>query len=172
MMLGYFQTVERTTPARGLELAVQAERLGFDMVTTADHFHPFWHTGANTSFAWAWIAAVLSKTTSVSASTAVTPPVLRYHPAIVAQAWATMASIFPGRLFLALGSGEAVNEIPLGYELPVPRERIERLEEVVSIIKLLLDNETPSRYFSLNRAYLYTKPDKPPHVLSQQKVQR
>lgn len=169
MFLSYFQTLERFSPSYGLQLAVIAEKLGFDGVTTADHFHPFYHTDAKCSFAWGWISAVLASTKRVLCGTCVTAPILRYHPAIIAQAWATMAEMFPNRVFLGLGTGEAVNEVPLGFNWPSPLERVERLEEAVKIIKLLWERDDylsfNGKYFRLKKARLYIRPKPCPILL-------
>ncbi|MEM1518298.1 MAG: TIGR03557 family F420-dependent LLM class oxidoreductase [Nitrososphaerota archaeon] len=169
MFISYFQTLERISPSYGLKLAVKAEQLGFDGVTTADHFHPFYHSGAKCSFAWCWLSSVLAVTKRVICGTLVTAPILRYHPGIVAQAWATMAEMFPNRLFLGIGAGEAVNEMPLGFDWPSPVERVERLEEAIKIIKLLWEkNDFVSfngKYFKLRRARLYIKPPSRPLLL-------
>jgi coenzyme F420-dependent glucose-6-phosphate dehydrogenase len=166
---GYFQPLEKVHPSYALDLAVTAERLGFDMIATADHFHPWWDTNAYCGFAWSWLSVVLARTSKVICGTCITAPILRYHPAIIAQAWTTMYEMFPGRVFLGLGTGEAINEVPLGFEWPTPSERVERLEEAVKIIKLLWTSESPvtfnGKYYKLRHAKLYPRPSGEPLLL-------
>ena len=95
------------------------------------------HINAHSTFAWTWLASAAERTSIVKLGTLVTALILRYHPAIVVQAFASLAYIYPKRIFLELGAGEPINEISLGYEWPSPRERVERLEEAIRIIKLL-----------------------------------
>lgn len=165
LKLGYYSEVEgRRTPREALDCGVLAEKEGFDSVWTGDHFHPWVHTGANASFAWAWFGSLGERTTRVSFGTAVTAPCLRYHPGVVAQAFSTLANMYPGRVFIAVGTGEAMNEIPLGFKWPPFRERAERLEEAISIIRMLWEKEFCSyrgKYYRLNKANLYTKPQHP-----------
>ncbi len=157
----YGVALEQFPPDIGLRYAVLAEKAGFDAVTASDHFHPWMHTNAYSTFAWTWLASAAERTSRVKLGTLVTAPILRYHPAIVAQAFASLAYIYPKRIFLGLGAGEPINEIPLGYEWPSPRERVERLEEAIRIIKLLWKSDFVNfkgRYFKLENANLYTKP--------------
>jgi coenzyme F420-dependent glucose-6-phosphate dehydrogenase len=110
------------------------------------------------------LAAVAERTRRISLGTGVTAPIFRYNPAIVAQAFATLGNLYPGRVFLGLGTGEAMNEVPLGFEWPKTSERIDRLEEAIKVIKLLWEKEFVSmkgKYYSLRKANLYTKPVKP-----------
>lgn len=160
----YFAGLEQHSPPILLDTAVLAEQAGFDGIACSDHFHPWVHTNAHAGFAWAWVAAAAERTKHVKVGTGVTAPLFRYHPAIVAQAFATLGVMYPNRVFLALGSGEPLNEIPLGYRWPSRRERIERLEEAIIIIKRLWTEEFVSfkgRHYSLRKANLYTRPEKP-----------
>jgi coenzyme F420-dependent glucose-6-phosphate dehydrogenase len=147
-----------------LEQAIAAEQVGFDRAWLSDHFHPWTHTDAHESFCWVMLAAVLGKTKKLSVSTAVTTPTFRYHPAIVAQAFATLGILYPGRVSIGVGAGEAMNEAPLGFEWPSAKERAERLEEAVKIIKLLWNEDFVSfkgKYYTLDAANLYDKPSTP-----------
>ncbi len=153
------------SPARELlELATEAERKGFDGVWVSDHFHPWFHTGAHEGFAWVLISAILERTKELFAGTCVTAPIYRYHPAIIAEAFATLGLMYPGRVSLGLGLGEAMNEIPLGYNWPpLADERIERFEEAIEIIRLLWSKNFVTykgRHFRLNKANLYDKPSR------------
>jgi coenzyme F420-dependent glucose-6-phosphate dehydrogenase len=159
--LGYFAAHEQRDPNTLLEYAILAEKIGFNSVWSSDHFHPWSHTGASSGFAWSWMAAVAALTRKIIIGTGVTAPILRYHPAIVAQFISTMDYMFPGRIFLGLGTGEAMNEEPLGYRWPNYHERLKRLEEAVQIIRMLWTGEWTDfngEYYKLKQARLYTSP--------------
>jgi coenzyme F420-dependent glucose-6-phosphate dehydrogenase len=144
-----------------LQNGIMAEKNGFDAIAASDHFHPFMHTNANCGFAWVFLTTMAEKTSKVEVGPMVTAPILRYHPGIVAQAFATLEQLYPKRVFLGIGSGEALNEVPLGYDWPAPSERVERMEEAVRIIRLLWENDFVAfrgKYYKLNKANLYTKP--------------
>jgi len=163
--LGYTLSHEQYSPNVLLNNAVEAERGGFDHLWTSDHFHPWFDTNASSGFAWVWISAAAERTKKVRIGTAVTCPMFRYHPAIVAQAFATLEVMYPGRIFLALGTGEAMNEVPLGFDWPNFKERIGRLEESIKIIKLLWNENWVSfkgQYYRLKKANLYCRPKEPP----------
>ncbi|MEM2896932.1 MAG: TIGR03557 family F420-dependent LLM class oxidoreductase [Candidatus Bathyarchaeia archaeon] len=164
LCFGLFAAHEQYDPKSLLTHAVLAEKCGFDTVWTSDHFHPWMHTNAQSGFAWVWIASTLERTKRVKVGTGVTAPIFRYHPAIVAQAFATLEFIYPRRVFLGLGTGEPMNETPLGYEWSNYQERHDRLEEAIKIIRLLWTKEFVSfkgKYFRLHNANLYTKPTSP-----------
>jgi coenzyme F420-dependent glucose-6-phosphate dehydrogenase len=161
--LGYRAVEEKWQPSRLLDLALMAENQGFDFVCTSDHFHPWFHEGGCAGHAWVWIGAAGAWTKTIRLGTGVTTPSSRYHPAIIAQAFATLGEMFPGRIFLGLGTGEAMNEVPLGFKWPMFRERAERLEETIKIIKLLWKGDFVTyggKYFTLRDARLYTLPSK------------
>jgi coenzyme F420-dependent glucose-6-phosphate dehydrogenase len=110
------------------------------------------------------MASAAERTGNVRIGTSVTAPILRYHPAVVAQAFATLAFMYPGRIFLGLGAGEALNESPLGYSWPTPGQRIEMLEEAITVIKRLWGGNFVNfegAHYRLRNAKLYTKPDGP-----------
>jgi coenzyme F420-dependent glucose-6-phosphate dehydrogenase len=160
--LGYFAAHEQRSPVELLENSCLAEKSGFQTVWSSDHFHPWFHTGAHGGFAWCWIAALAERTRRIAIGTGVTAPILRYHPAVIAQAFATLADLYPGRIFLGLGSGEAMNETPLGLGWPAYSERIQRFEEAVKIILALWKGDWVNykgAYFELRDARLYTKPN-------------
>ena len=163
LSLGYRAVEESWQPRRLLDFAVMAERQGFDFVCISDHFHPWFHEGGCSGQAWVWIGAAGAQTRSVRLGTAVTTPGWRYHPAIIAQAFATLGEMFPGRIFLGLGTGEAMNEVPLGFNWPGFKERAQRLEETIKIIKLLWKGDFityAGKYLTLRDARLYTLPTK------------
>jgi len=164
MRLAYFSALEQYDPQTALKHAVEAEKAGFSLIGASDHFHPWVHRGGQAAFAWVWLASLAERTVRVRVGTCVTAPLLRYHPGLVAQAFATLGALYPGRIFLAVGAGEALNESPLGYPWPGRRERLERLEEAIRVIKLLWTSDFvdfQGKYYRLRKAKLYTKPGKP-----------
>jgi coenzyme F420-dependent glucose-6-phosphate dehydrogenase len=126
-----------------LEQGVAAEAAGFDAVGSSDHFQPWWPDGES-PFAWSVLAAVAARTERVPVGTGVTPPMdYRYHPVLCAQAFMTMEEMFPGRCFLGVGSGEALNEVPFGVtDWITPRQKVEYFEEALEVIRRLWDGET------------------------------
>ena len=117
----------------------------------------------NAPFSWVWLAAAAERTRRIQLGTAVTAPILRYNPAIIAQAFATLGLLYKGRIFLGLGAGEAINESPCGYDWLTPSERVERLGEAIQIIKRLWDEDEPvtltGRHFRVKKARIYNKPE-------------
>jgi len=167
LIFGYKTCHEQYQPDKLLVHAVLAEKHGFEALWTSDHFHPWAHTGAAGGYAWVWMASAAERTKNIKIGTSVTAPILRYHPAIVAQAFATLTYMYPDRIVLGLGAGEALNESPLGYTWPSPKQRVEMLEEAVIVIEKLWNEDFVSfegKYYSLKRANLYTKPQKPPQI--------
>jgi len=143
-----------------LDYAVQAEKAGFTAIWASDHFHPWFHTGARETQTWVWMAALLDRTEAIPVGTGLTAPIRRYHPAIIAQAFASMEAIFGKRVFLTLGAGEALNELPLGYEWMGPRDRRERVAESVKVIRQLISQDFVNfsgKHFTLRDANLYMK---------------
>ncbi len=149
-----------------LKFVVEAERNGFTTTMTSDHFHPWWHDGAFGNFTWVWMAAAAENTKKMQFVTGVTAPVYRYHPAIIAQAFASLDVLYPGRVGLGLGSGEAMNESPLGFDWPRARARLARTKEAIQIIKELWNRAGDDEgfvnfngeYFLIRDAKLYTPP--------------
>jgi len=164
LRIGYFCDLEVYHPNFYLELAPLVEKAGFDIIWAADHFHPFADTNAYCAFTWTWMAAAAERTKKVPIGTSVTCPTLRYHPAIVAQAFATLRAIYPDRILLGVGAGEALNEVPLGYAWPSAKERVERLEESVQLIQKLWNEDWVNfrgKYYRLKQSKLYVKPTTP-----------
>jgi coenzyme F420-dependent glucose-6-phosphate dehydrogenase len=163
---GYRAVEEMHQPSCMLDFAVLAEKQGFDFVCISDHFHPWFHRCGRAGHAWVWIGAAGAKTSKVRLGTGVTACIYRYNPAIVAQAFATLDELYPGRIFLGVGTGEALNEMPIALanqKWPRYRERLDRTAEAVRIIKALWKGEFvdfEGKYFRLNSANLYTKPKK------------
>jgi coenzyme F420-dependent glucose-6-phosphate dehydrogenase len=147
-----------------VDAAVDAEQLGFRKLWFGDHFAPMFHSGNRASFVWSVISAALAKTREVAMGPLVTTPIgARYHPALVAQACATLDNMFPGRLQVSVGTGEALNEAPFwNYKWPGWKERIDRLCEGVTLMRRLWKETKPfsfrGKYFSSEFYYLYTHP--------------
>jgi len=162
LTLGYKASAEQFAPRPLLEYAVLAEELGFDSVAVSDHFHPWRDTGGHAPFAFSWLAALGERTTRVRIGTSVTAPAYRYHPALIAQAFATLGSLYPGRLFLGLGSGESMNETPVtAEEWPRPGERLHRLGESVQLIRRLWREEYVTfdgTHVKVREAKIFDKP--------------
>jgi coenzyme F420-dependent glucose-6-phosphate dehydrogenase len=157
---------EQFDPADLLRQAVEAERAGFEGVGASDHLQPWWE-GGEAGHAWVWLGAVGQATESAAIGTAVTPPGPRYHPILIAQAWATLESLFPGRPFLGIGSGESLNESPLGADWPSPAEQVERMDEALGIINALFAGERidhDGKHFRTKGAVLHTNPERRPPI--------
>lgn len=164
MDIGYFAAHEQHDPNTLVDHAVGAEQAGFDRIWVSDHAHPWWHTGAHCGAAWPWLGSALERTQSVGIGTGVTPPISRYHPALIAQVFATLETMYPGRVHLTIGTGEAMNEVPLGYDWPAYPERRQRLIEACEIISQLWSGGFQSysgTYWSIDTMQLYTLPDDP-----------
>jgi G6PDH family F420-dependent oxidoreductase len=166
MRIGYFLSTEEYTPAQLIEQARLAEEAGFAGLWISDHFHPWNDDQGQSPFVWSMIGA-LSQVTSLPITTAVTCPIMRIHPAIIAQAAATSAVLTEGRFVLGVGSGEALNEHILGDHWPIASTRLEMLEEAVELIRRLwtgesVDHEGP--YYAVENARIYTLPEQPPKI--------
>ena len=169
--IGYAAMLERFAPSEILALARVAELNGFTGVMAADHFQPWLPVQGEASFVWTVLGA-LGQTTSGDLGTGVTAPTFRWHPAMVAQASATLAAMYPGRHWLGLGSGEAINEHVVGGYWPEAPERINRMFEAVDIIKKLFvsgltnrDVRHEGQYYRLESSRLWTMPEVAPEVL-------
>jgi G6PDH family F420-dependent oxidoreductase len=163
---GYFLSCEEYSPADLVQQARLAEEAGFDALWISDHFHPWLDEQGQSGFVWSLIGAI-SQVTSLPVTTAVTCPLLRQHPAIVAQATATSALLTGGRFTLGVGTGEALNEHILGSRWPGAEERMEMLEEAVHVIRELLTGSLIShagRHYTVETARLYSVPDEPPPI--------
>lgn len=162
--IGYHASHEQFTPRDLLELVQRAEQAGFDAAMCSDHFHPWSQSQGQSGFAWGWLGAALATTRLPFG--VVTSPVGRYHPAVVAQASATLAQMFEGRFWLAAGSGEALNEGITGAPWPPHQQRNERMHEAVSIIRRLWSGEEVTHHgaVTIEQARLYTRPREAPPV--------
>jgi len=169
--IGYAAMLERFAPTEVIALAQAAEASGFTGVMAADHFQPWVPQQGQASFVWNVLSA-LGQVTTGDLGTGVTAPTFRWHPAMVAQASATLAAMYPGRHWLGLGSGEAINEHVVGRYWPEAHERIDRMFEAVDIIKKLFtaslagrDARHEGRYYKLESTRLWTMPNAAPPIL-------
>src|ERR1700758_1027797 len=145
LKLGYKASAEQFGPRRLLDYAVEAEECGFDSVWISDHFQPWRHTNGHAPFALAWLGAVGERTNRVILGTSVLTPTFRYQPAVVAQAFATLGVLNPGRIILGVGSGESLNEVAVtDADWPPAKERLARLREAVALIRQLWTDELVS----------------------------
>jgi coenzyme F420-dependent glucose-6-phosphate dehydrogenase len=184
--LGYWASQEQYSMNDLIKFVKEAENGGFDQTLTSDHFHPWSHTNGYGNFTWVWLAAAAERTKNMKFITGVTAAVYRYNPGVIAQAFASLDVLYPGRIGLGIGTGEAMNEVSLGFDWPSADTRLERTTEAIQIIKKLWDKENsngvlkgikPSsdknddnmmdnddfvnfngQYFSLKNAKLYTAP--------------
>ena len=169
--IGYAAMLERFHPTEVLELATTAEQHGFRGVMAADHFQPWVPGQGEASFVWNVLSA-LGQVTTGDLGTGVTAPTFRVHPAVTAQASATLAAMYPGRHWLGIGSGEALNEHVVGQYWPEAPERINRMFEAVEIIKKLFasgvnqrDTRHEGQYYKLESTRLWTMPAVAPEIL-------
>ncbi|AEA25347.1 glucose-6-phosphate dehydrogenase (coenzyme-F420) [Pseudonocardia benzenivorans] len=165
LRIGYKASAEQFGPRDLVEYAVRAEEVGLDSVWTSDHFLPWRDTGGHAPFALTWMAAVGERTSRVQIGTSVLTPTFRYNPAVIAQAFASMALMFDGRVALGVGTGEALNEIAVsGREWPEFKERFARLREAVRLIRALWTEDSVSvdgDYYTLVDAKIYDRPKEP-----------
>jgi len=170
LKLGYKASAEQFAPRELVELAVAAEEHGMDSATVSDHFQPWRHEGGHAPWSLAWMAAVGERTNRLVLGTSVLTPTFRYNPAVIAQAFATMGCLYPDRIFLGVGTGEALNEIATGWNgrdtsehgWPEFKERFARLREAVNLIRTLWRGERISfegEYYKTEKATIYDKPD-------------
>ena len=169
--IGYAVMLERFPPVEAVELEALAEQHGFTGVMAADHFQPWTPQQGQACFVWNVLSA-LGQITTGDLGTGVTAPTFRWHPAVIAQASATLAAMYPGRHWLGLGSGEAINEHVVGQYWPEAPERINRMFEAVEIIKKLFasglagrDVRHEGQYYRLESTRLWTMPDVAPEIL-------
>jgi coenzyme F420-dependent glucose-6-phosphate dehydrogenase len=157
----FFCGHEQFQPEILLEHAVLAEAVGFDALTVSDHFHPWVDDASACGFAWTWLGALAARTHGVRIATAVTCPLFHYHPGLVAQAAATVDRLSGGRFALGVGTGEGINERPLGWSFPGYKERAGRIDEAITIMRRLLAGEKldfAGQYYQTRAAKLYSPP--------------
>jgi coenzyme F420-dependent glucose-6-phosphate dehydrogenase len=165
LRIGYKASAEQFGPRELVELGVRAEEVGLDSVTVSDHFQPWRHEGGHAPFSIAWMSAVGERTTRVQLGTSVLTPTFRYNPAVIAQAFATMACLHPGRIMLGVGTGEALNEVAVArLQWPEFKERFARLRESVRLMRALWEGERVTfdgEYYQTTDATVYDRPDQP-----------
>jgi coenzyme F420-dependent glucose-6-phosphate dehydrogenase len=161
--IGYKASAEQFAPRELLDYSCLAEERGFEIVAISDHFQPWRHNGGHAPSAIPWLGALGERTSTVTLGTSVLTPTLRYHPSIVAQAFATLACLSPGRVFLGIGTGEAMNETPAtGAEFPGRKERRERMREAVELMRRLWREERvdfDGEWYTASKATVYDRPD-------------
>jgi coenzyme F420-dependent glucose-6-phosphate dehydrogenase len=166
--IGYALSSEEHAPNALVKNAWRAEEAGFTFALISDHFHPWVDSQGHSPFVWSVIGAIAHATERLRLGTGVTCPLIRIHPAIVAQAAATAAAMMPGRFFLGVGAGENLNEHILGDRWPPYDLRREMLEEAVQVIRLLWQGDEQSfygTYYTIENARLYSLPDEPPPIM-------
>ena len=165
LKIGYKASAEQFNPRDLVEFAVQAENVGLDSVFVSDHYQPWRHINGHAPFAIAWMTAVGERTSRVQLGTSVLTATFRYNPAVIAQAFATMGCLYPDRIILGLGTGEALNEIAVsGMEWPGFKERFGRMREAVRLMRKLWTEDRVSfdgDYYTTVDATIYDKPDNP-----------
>ncbi|MFC4314607.1 glucose-6-phosphate dehydrogenase (coenzyme-F420) [Steroidobacter flavus] len=165
LKLGYKASSEQFGPTELLNYAVLAETVGLDSVWISDHFQPWRHTGGHAPFSLAWLGALGARTSRVLIGTSVLTPTFRYHPSIVAQAFATLGAMFPGRVALGAGTGESLNEVPAsGMAWPEQKERTARFKEAVDLIRRLWREEQltyEGTFYRTVNATIYDRPELP-----------
>jgi coenzyme F420-dependent glucose-6-phosphate dehydrogenase len=165
VILGYKASAEQFGPRELLDYSELAEQLGLDSIAVSDHFQPWRHHGGHSPAALTWLGAVGERTERALLGTSVLTPTMRYQPAIVAQAFATLARLNPGRVFLGVGTGESMNETPAtGAEWPGAKERRQRLAEAIELIRRLWTDERVTfegDFYRTDRATIYDRPEEP-----------
>ena len=168
LKLGYKASAEQFAPRELVEIAVAAEEHGFESVAVSDHFQPWRHEGGHAPFSLSWMAAVGERTSSITIGTSVMTPTFRYNPAVIAQAFATLGCLYPGRIMLGVGTGEALNEIATGFrgageqDWPEFKERYARLREAISLMRQLWTEDRVNfegEYYSTHDASIYDRPE-------------
>src|SRR4051794_7241496 len=167
MELGFALSSEDHPPNELVRQAALAERAGFSFCLISDHYHPWVTKQGHAPFVWATLGGIAQATEKIVVGTGVTAPIIRLHPAIVAQAAATIGCMMPGRFFLGVGSGENLNEHVLGDRWPLPDERLEMLEEAVEVLRLLWrggERTHRGRHYTVDHARVYDLPAEPVDV--------
>ncbi len=163
LKLGYKASAEQFDPRKLLAFSVVAEQTGFDSVFISDHFQPWKHTDGHAPSALPWLGALGASTQRIQIGTSVLTPTFRYHPAMIAQVFATLGAMFPGRVVLGVGTGESLNEVPsTGMEWPDFKERFTRLREAVTVIRRLWTEQHVTfdgQYYRTKDATIYDRPE-------------
>jgi G6PDH family F420-dependent oxidoreductase len=168
MKLGYFLSCEEWGPADLVAQALKAKAAGFDSLWISDHYHPWNDAQGHSPFVWSVIGAIAQAAPGMTVTTAVTCPTVRIHPAVIAQAAATVAVMLEGRFRLGVGSGEALNEHILGDHWPEADERLEMLEEAIDVIRTLWSggsHDHRGRHYRVEHARVYDLPERSPEIV-------
>ncbi len=163
LQLGWKAGTEQYGPTELVELAIAAEEAGFDTISASDHFHP-WAEKGQAAFVWSVLGAMAARTSRVALGTGVTCPILRYHPAVIAQAAATLSALAPKRFFLGVGTGEALNEYSATGLWPSYNARRAQLAEAIELMRALWSGEKVTHageFYATQQAKLYTLPEGP-----------
>ena len=164
MLYGYKASAEQFGPRELVTFTTLAETNGLEIAAISDHFQPWRHSTGHAPAAMTWLGAAGQATSTITLGTSVLTPTLRYHPSVVAQSFATLGALFPGRVFLGVGTGESLNETPAtGAEWPSAKERRQRLAEAITLIRRLFREERVSfagEYYRTEHATLYDRPER------------
>jgi coenzyme F420-dependent glucose-6-phosphate dehydrogenase len=165
LRFGYKASAEQFDPRTLVDYAVQAEQVGLDSVTISDHFQPWQHDGGHAPFSLSWLAAVGERTERVQLGTSVLTPTFRYNPAVIAHAFGTLGCLYPDRVMLGVGTGEALNEVAVArLQWPEFKERFARLREAIDLIRALWTGDRVTfdgQYYQTTDATVYDRPDRP-----------
>ncbi|GGD29347.1 F420-dependent glucose-6-phosphate dehydrogenase [Microbacterium faecale] len=159
---GYKASSEQFAPRELVDYAVGAEENGFDSAFLSDHFQPWMHDGGHAPATLPWLGAAGEATKRILLGTSVLTPTFRYHPGVIAQAFGTLGLLYPGRMILGVGTGEALNEVTLGQNWPDPPERFQRMKEAILMIRELWREERVTyegNYYTVNNATVYDRPE-------------
>jgi coenzyme F420-dependent glucose-6-phosphate dehydrogenase len=163
--IGYKASAEQFGPRELVEFGVAAERNGFDSAVVSDHYQPWRHNGGHAPFSISWMTAVGERTERIVLGTSVLTPTFRYHPAVIAHAFATMGCLYPGRVMLGIGTGEALNDVAAtGLVWPEFKERFARMREAVDLMRKLWTQERVDHegtYYKTVEATVYDRPAEP-----------
>ena len=157
---GWKAGTEQFPPGELLEYAVTAEQAGFELIDVSDHFNP-WSEEGQSAFTWTWLGAVVARTDRIHLGPGLTSPILRYHPSVIAQAAATVSAMAPGRFYMCVGTGEALNEYTASGMWPSYTKRQERLLEALLLMRALWSGEEVTLdgdYYMTRKAKLHTPP--------------
>ena len=166
--IGYSLSSEEFAPTDLVSCAKLAQDAGFEFALISDHFHPWTNSQPNSPFVWSVLGALSQSADRMQFGTGVTCPLIRIHPAIVAQAAATIATMMPGRFFLGVGTGEYLNEHITGEKWPSPPERLQMLEEAIAVMRKLWRGGWQSHeglYYTVQHARIFTLPTEPPPIM-------
>lgn len=159
---GYKASSEQFAPRELVDYAVGAEENGFDSAFLSDHFQPWMHDGGHAPATLPWLGAAGEATKRILLGTSVLTPTFRYHPGVIAQAFGTLGLLYPGRMILGVGTGEALNEVTLGQNWPDPPERFQRMKEAILMIRELWREERVTyegNYYTVKNATVYDRPE-------------